>query len=96
MPSWRGISDSPIWRDHDVVILTQFRGRERYYELYLFGQDIRHFPRLDDAKSHVERDFGPLQWEQIDMPDVDTYHYYFGWTTEFTDPTTAYAASLPS
>lgn len=94
MSSWRGIAESPIWREHDVVILTQYRGRERYYELYILGQNIRNLPRLNEAKEAVERDFGPLRWDKLTF-DVEAYHYYFGWTSEFTDPAIAYVASFP-
>ena len=95
MSSWRGVSDSPIWREHDVVIMQQKRGRESYYELYMLGQDIRHYPRLLEAQQAVEHDFGPLNWDRQEL-SVDTYHYYFGWTTEFTDPAIVWTASFPS
>lgn len=93
--NWRAFADSPIWREHDAVIMTQFRGRQRYYEVYTYGEDFGHYPRLDDAKAALERIYGPLQWQQITMPKVEVIHYYFGPTTEFTDPLTVYVASLP-
>ena len=77
------------------MIMTQKRGRQNYYELYILGKDIRHFPRLNEAKAAVESDFGPLQWERKTL-SVDTYHYYFGWTTEFTDPAIVHVASFPA
>lgn len=93
--NWRGFADSPIWREHDAVIMPQERGRGRYYEVYTYGEVFGHFDRLDDAKNALWRIYGDIKWEHIKMPKVWVEHYYFGWTDEFTDPTNVYVAKLP-
>lgn len=60
----------------------------------MFGRHYKNFPRLEDAKVAVESEFGVLDWQQVKMEPVEVVHYYFGPTTEFTDPLVAYLADL--
>lgn len=94
--TWRGFSDEPFFRQYDAVIATQMRGRQRYYEVWTYGQNFANYPRLDEAKAGLEAIYGPLGWERVEMPPVWVEHYYFGLTDEFTDPLTIYVVpSLP-
>lgn len=94
--TWRGFTadDAPPWMMADFVILSQRRGRQRYYEVFTFGRNWRNFERLEEAKAAVEAEHGPLTWRQKTMPKVWVEHYYFGPTTEFTDPLVVYLADL--
>jgi GNAT superfamily N-acetyltransferase len=91
--TWRGFSEGdPFWVQHDAVIATQRRGRDRYYEVWVEGKNFVNRPTLEQAKEAVEQRLGPLDWKQISMPKVNVIHYYFGRTDEFTDPLTIYVA----
>ena len=94
--TWRGFTkgDEPFWKQHDFTIATQFRGRERYYEAWVLGETFRNFPKLDEAKAAIEAEVGSLTWHRVTLPLQDVLHYYFGWTTEFSDPLTIYVADL--
>ena len=95
--AWRGFSDSPIWREHDAVILTQFRGRKRYFEVYVRGELVGTFPTLAAAREQMWVWYGDsLDWQRRTMPKVEVLHYWFGWTDEFTDPLTVYVTKVPS
>ena len=94
--SWRPLSapgSEFFFLDHDAVIVSNSEGRGgrgNSYEVYTYGQLISTRESLVDAKYEVEMVYGPLDWRQISMPDAKAIHYYFGPTTEFTDPTTIY------
>ena len=94
--TWRGFTedDAPPWKMADFVILTQRRGRQRYYEVFTFGRNWRNFERLEEAKAAVEADHGPLVWRQKSMPKVWVETVAWGWTSEFTDPLVVYLADL--
>lgn len=93
--TWRGFSgDKPFWTEHDVVIATQRRGRDRYFETWVGGRNYGNFPRLEEAKAAIASKYGNLEWVQVSMPKQWVEHYYFGWTDEFTDPLTLYYADF--
>ena len=94
--NWRALvsGDKPFWKQHDFTIATQMRGRQRYFTLWVMGELFRNYQRLDDAKVAVEVEFGSLDWQHIQMPKATAYHYYFGWTSEFTDPANIYVADI--
>jgi len=94
--NWRALisGDKPFWKQHDFTIATQMRGRQRYFTLWVMGELFRNYPRLDDAKVAIEAEFGSLNWKHIQMPKATAYHYYFGWTDEFTDPANIYVADI--
>lgn len=94
--SWRPLADSNFVHEHDCVIITEKAGRRRRYEVYCYGIAFANYDRLDEAKAGVEAVYGPLPWRTISMPLVEAVHYYFGPTTEFTDPLTIHVVdSLP-
>jgi ribosomal protein S18 acetylase RimI-like enzyme len=94
--SWRPFSQDTFLAQHDCVIVTQFSGRNRRYEVYTYGIAFGDYLRLDEAKQAIEVIYGPLPWRQVRMPKVEVEHYYFGPTTEFTDPLTIHVVdSLP-
>lgn len=94
--SWRPFTLDHFWLEHDVVISSEggASGRKQY-EIYVNGAQLASRPRLDEAKEAVEKIYGPLAWSTRRLDKVETEHYHFGPTTEFTSPTTIWVASLP-
>jgi hypothetical protein len=93
--TWRGFQEGePFWKSADAVIATQRRGRQRYFETWVNGRNYGNFPRLDEAKAHIEKTYGTLDWQQVSMPLVWVEHYYFGWSDEWTDPLIVYYADF--
>ncbi len=89
--SWRGLSETTFWNDHDAVIATTEQGRGgrgNSYEVWTFGALIATRPSLSEAEAVVEDVYGPQQWETVKLDSIEVIHRYFGPTTEFTDPTT--------
>lgn len=86
-PSWRALTDDPFWLTHDVVIASNVAAR-RSYEVWVHGKPFATRPTLAAAKAAVEDKHGPLEWRTERLPLVEVTHYYFGDTTEFTDPVT--------
>jgi mRNA-degrading endonuclease RelE of RelBE toxin-antitoxin system len=86
MGSWRAISDHAFWEDYDAVIATDATGRGRNFEVWTFGAAWATRHSLDEAKASVEEVYGPLRWRMVKLPPQIYDHYYFGPTTEFTDP----------
>lgn len=89
MPSWRAQGPA-FWEDYDAVIATDANGRGRNFEVWTHGKNWATRHSLDAAKQSVEEVYGPLTWRRVRMPPEVYHHYYFGPTTEFTDPTTIY------
>lgn len=94
--SWRPMVAGPYWLDHDVVISSEggASGRKQF-EIHINGEHFANRPRLDEAKEAVEKVYGPLQWNTKRLSKMETDHYHFGPTTEFTSPLTIWVASLP-
>lgn len=93
--SWRPVSDINPTYTADCVILTQYVGTRRYFEVYTYGVAFGNRPTLEGAKAAVEEIYGRLEWTRVDVPKVEVVHYYFGPTDEFSDPVTIYTAPLP-
>lgn len=96
--SWRPITEHKVEQFGDVVIATEIVNpskSSRYYNIYTYGQLFGTAHSLADAKYQVEVIYGPLRWHRQPNPPVEVIHYYFGRTTEFTEPTTIYTADLP-
>jgi hypothetical protein len=89
MPSWRAQGPA-FWEDYDAVIATDANGRGRNFEVWTYGKSWATRFSLDEAKKSVESIYGPLEWRRVRMPPEVYNHYYFGPTTEFTDPRTIY------
>lgn len=94
--SWRPFSSGAFWAENDVVISSEggASGRKQF-EVYVNGEHFVNRPRLDEAKEAVEKEHGPLQWSTKRLDKMETDHYWFGPTTEFTSPRTIWVASLP-
>lgn len=93
LPSWRAYqNDEPFWTWHDVVVATDKAGSRRTFEVWIDGTPYTRAPSLAEAKARVEAKLGPLSWTTEKLPKEWVEHYYFGWTTEFTDPTIIYWA----
>lgn len=93
--NWRALTEEgPFWKQHDFAIVPTGVGRNRFYEVYSFGEAWRNFPRLEEAKGAVEREFGPQVWVPTIVPKVVVDHYYFGETDEFSAPSRVYVADL--
>lgn len=92
MPSWRGLIGDMYWRSAPGVLLVDKSGRRNTYEVYVNGQQIGRAFRLDDAKAMVEAKLGPCRWDRDRTEDQKAVHYYFGPTSEFTDPVIYYMA----
>lgn len=96
--SWRPVTEHKVEQFGDVVITTEVVNPSkgsRYYNIYTYGQLFGTAHSLADAKYQVEVIYGPLNWHRQPNPPVEVIHYYFGRTTEFTEPTTIYTADLP-
>jgi hypothetical protein len=89
--SWRALTAYPYWDQYDAVIATDATGHGRNFEVYTLGQQIATRHSLAEAKGAVEEVYGPLTWRRIPMPPEIYNHYYFGPTTEMTDPKVIYA-----
>jgi len=89
------MSGGAFWEDYPVVITSEggASGRKQF-EVYVNGRHFASRPRLDDAKWSVEKVYGPLVWSTRRLPKVETDHYYFGPTTEFSSPLTIWTADL--
>lgn len=90
MPSWRGLVGDTYWHDAPAVLLVDKSGRRNTYEVYIDGMQIGRAFLLDDAKKMAEMKLGPCSWERARAEDQKAWHYYFGPTTEFTDPQIIY------
>lgn len=88
--SWRPFSDVHGHALGDAVIAVEVSGRKRVYDIYTYGTLVARRHRLDDAKREVEQVYGPLNWERVKNPPVEVFHYYFGPTVEFTEPSGFY------
>lgn len=88
--SWRPVVDSDHAHDYEAVILSQQSNRQRTFEVYTYGVMLGNRPTLDQAKALVEEIYGPLPWRKVSVDPIEVSHYYFGPTSEFTDPTTLY------
>jgi hypothetical protein len=80
----------PVWDQHDVVILTNQSPRPSY-EVYVRGILANLSHSLTDAKAWVDLRYGSQSWRRVRLPKINTVHYYFGPTTEFTSPTVYWA-----
>jgi hypothetical protein len=94
--SWRPLTtpeSKEFFRKYDVVIATDVMGqggRGNTYEVYTYGQIVAERPSLAAAKSYVEEVYGAVQWRRVTMDPVEATHYYFGPSTEWSDPLTIY------
>lgn len=88
-PSWRALG-TDVWNEHSYVILSDGgpSGRKGY-ECYDHGSLVATRPSLGAAKEFLGRDKG---WGVVRQPKIEVEHYHFGPTTEFTSPTTVWAA----
>lgn len=87
MPSWRALSNEQAWwHDYDAIIATDVSGSKRVFDVYTHGEQVAIRHTLAEAKQYVEDVYGPLTWRRERMPRDVAIHYYFGPTTEFTDP----------
>lgn len=86
-PSWRAITEEPFWDRWPVVISSNQAARPNY-EVWVHGRPFVNRPMLSQAKEAVEERFGPQEWQRKRLPKIEVEHYYFGPTTEFTDPIT--------
>lgn len=93
MPSWRGLVSRDFWRDAPAVLIVDKSGRRNTYEVYINGDAVARGWRLDEAKAMAEERLGPLKWKRANTAQIRALHYYFGWTTEFTDPTLFYVGA---
>lgn len=93
--SWRPVVETNHVAQSDCVILTQYVGRRRFFEVYTYGVAFGNYPTLDGAKAAIEEIYGGVFWERVNIPKVEVVHYFFGPTDEFSDPTVMYVASLP-
>ena len=85
--------EGPIWTDYPACVLVDpTGGRRQTYEVYIGGEARPRCQRLSEAKEAVEKVLGPCIWERIKPELQSADHYYFGPTTMFTDPVTAYVA----
>jgi hypothetical protein len=97
-PSWRPYqNDEPFWTWHDAVIATDKAGSRRTFETWVDGFPFTRGHTLVEAKGYIETKlgFGPLVWHTQRMEPSEIDHYYFGPTTEFTEPLTLYWADRP-
>jgi hypothetical protein len=86
-PSWRALTEEPFWDRWPVVIATN-AGPRPSYEVWVHGKPFATRPSLAEAKEAVERKHGAQEWTRVRLPKIEVEHYYFGPTTEFTDPIT--------
>lgn len=93
MPSWRGLVSRDIWNDAPAVLLVDKSARRNTYEVYVQGRQVSREWRLDEAKARAERELGSLNWSRASAAQIKALHCWFGWTTEFTDPTIFYVGS---
>lgn len=93
MPSWRGLAQDLYWRKAPGVVVVDKAGRRNTYEVYINGEQIGREYRLDEAKAAVEARIGPCHWSGLTTEQVKADHYWFGTTTEFTDPARYYTAT---
>lgn len=91
---WRGYAADPFWTRYDVVIATM-GGPRRSYEVWVRGGLFATRPTLLEAQQAVEKVYGGLRWTRRRLDPVKVEHYYFGPTTEFTNPFTIWTADLP-
>lgn len=93
--SWRPIVAQPYWLQHDVTISSEggASGRKQF-EIHVNGKPFANRPTLAGAKAAVEERYGPLEWRTLREPQMETTHFYFGPTIEFTSPTTIWVADL--
>lgn len=97
-PSWRPYqNDEPFWTWHDAVIATDKAGRQRTFETWVDSFPFTRGHTLLEAKGYVEAKvgLGPLVWHTQRMPLSEITHYWWGKTTEFTDPVVIYWADRP-
>jgi len=89
--SWRGLVARDYWNEAPAVLLVDKSARKNTYEVYVNGKQVSREWKLDDAKSRAEKEIGRnLSWSRARTEDVKAFHYYFGWTSEFTDPQIVY------
>lgn len=93
-PSWRAVGTQPVWTWYEACILTFKAGSRRTFETYVGGQQIANRHSLAEAKEAVDKEYGPQQWKREALPLVEVEHYYFGKTTEFTDPVIIYTVDF--
>jgi hypothetical protein len=87
--------DTPVWAEHDAVILS-LKGPSPTYEVYVRGVLFALAHRLSDAKAKVEEEYGSVAWRQrrLDPIEVDTHAW--GVTDEFTESRVVWVVdSLP-
>jgi hypothetical protein len=89
-PSWRGHTLVHWWDIGDAVIGNDARAPRPNYEVYTYGELVAARSTLAEAKRYVEDVYGPLDWRIERLPPAKVDHYFFGPTTEFTDPTQVY------
>lgn len=93
-PSWRAMTDEPFWTQYDTVIVSN-AGPRPSYEVFIRGRQVATRDRLDDAKTFVEKEYGPLQWSRKRLDKMEVTHRFFGPTTEFGEAATIHVSDLP-
>jgi hypothetical protein len=93
LPSWRPYqNDRLFWTEHDAVIATDKAGSRRTFEVWVDGKPFTRAPSLQEAKDRVEAKLGPLDWTAERLDPETIVHYYWGATSEFSDPLQIYWA----
>lgn len=85
--SWRPVSHEH-WPDHfdAAIILDRYGHSGTRYSVWTYGHLIGVRHSFEEATALVEDVYGPLDWWHYEAPPVEKIHYYFGPTTEFTEP----------
>jgi hypothetical protein len=91
--SWRALDPGfeegghGSWREHPAVIIPEggAAGRKRY-TVHVHGNPVASRSTLREAKEVLEAEHGPLPWKRVRPKKQEAEHYYFGPTTEFSDP----------
>ena len=89
------MTDEPFWTQYDTVIVSN-AGPRPTYEVFIRGRQVATRDRLDDAKTFVEKEYGPLQWSRKRLDKMEVTHRFFGPTTEFGEAATIHSAELPA
>lgn len=94
--SWRAVVSPDAERTEalgDAVIISTKVGRGRHFEVHVQDRLVAQRISLDEAKLEAERRLGPLTWSQEAITPEWAVHYYFGPTTEFTEPMVAWVGT---
>ena len=91
--SWRAVVSPDVERTEALglaVIISTKVGRGRHFEVHVRDRLVAQRTSLEDAKAEAEKLLGPLTWRQERITPEWAVHYWFGPSTEWTEPTTAW------